>query len=61
MGVQPDASTIILRALRGRGTLRVPAIGREASRPYNCISSYLMVSQKIVIPARAGIQNLPSF
>ena len=24
-----------LRALHGRGTLRVPDIGREASRPYN--------------------------
>jgi len=23
-----------LRALHGRGTLRVPGIGREASRPY---------------------------
>jgi len=26
---------MILRALHGRGTLRVPDIGREASRPYN--------------------------
>jgi len=24
-----------MRALHGRGTLRVPDIGREASRPYN--------------------------
>jgi hypothetical protein len=24
-----------LRALQGRGTLRVPDTGREASRPYN--------------------------
>jgi hypothetical protein len=24
-----------VRALHGRGTLRVPDIGREASRPYN--------------------------
>jgi hypothetical protein len=29
------ASTSLLRALHGRGTLRVPDIGREASRPYN--------------------------
>jgi hypothetical protein len=35
MGVQPDAPTNYLRALQGRGTLRVPEIGREASRPYN--------------------------
>ena len=26
---------LFLRALHGRGTLRVPDIGREASRPYN--------------------------
>jgi hypothetical protein len=26
---------LFLRALQGRGTLRVPDIGREASRPYN--------------------------
>jgi hypothetical protein len=26
---------MIMRALQGRGTLRVPDIGREASRPYN--------------------------
>ena len=25
----------ILRALHGRGTLRVPDTGRETSRPYN--------------------------
>ena len=25
----------VLRALHGRGTLRVPDIGREASRPYD--------------------------
>jgi hypothetical protein len=52
-----------MRALHGRGTLRVPDIGREASRPYNktifWLTLYEIINNSAVWDGEPWMLTLP--